>query len=834
MSRATSLLLVLFAALLLAAPASARTDAVAAGAPTGLHAFLLRVDEPRSDSFARTPAFAWNPVSGALRYEFQLSTSNAFRDNGIVYSDTSLTSPVASPALTLPWITGSPHSLFARVRAVLADTTTPWSNSFGFDMRPASVPAPVASYPGLLRWTPTDGATGYQVWFVDLPKIIVTMTNVADLREFYTLHQAASWISQVRWRIRALRSDFNGRANGLPAVGYGPWSPVYNSVNPPFAVGPLGPAATVSDIVSTGARSAPAHRLMPAFVYRGNASLGGIAHELYRVHVYTDRGCVNRVYSGAIVGSPAYAPRYSGPLALPSTGAGLAAARAGYLPDGAEGTSFSADFGAVIANESLPAVTPTTGLPGTPTTPAPAAPAPGTPAAPGTPTPPGGSGSAAAPASGTIELVKATGTFGPPVSLWDTDWSRGGGYYWTVVPVEAKIPGAGSTSVAGAGAAIGAVTLPVANSAGFSVGDAISVGNSGNQEPAVITAVTPGTLGLAGALKLAHGAGEPVTRTSGNIQYQETELPQDACAAGRVLRFGKESEPALASGGESFASGLTPTGKTRSAAGRAAFYGAPLVAWTAALGAELYAVQWSRKSQPFTPEPDPASGALGMMTLNTSAVLPLTPGTWYYRVRGYDFSLPTGAQTMSWSDPQQIVATRPTFAVVKTGASTKTRSTKEVRVPAGGFSVRVPAAWSSGGRSTAGASAGPKLRALGVRGAALRLSVRDGRQAALFVQAKADGGTYSHAAWARKTTSAMKRHPSRAGAVRCASLSLPAGAAVRCSLSAKVPGGRQSAVVYLLRHRSATYTLTFASARPGAAGLGGVFDASARSFRFTS
>ncbi len=542
MNRATSLLLVLSAALLLAAPASARTDAVAAGAPTGLHAFLLRVDEPRSDSFSRTPAFAWNPVSGALRYEFQLSTSNVFRDNGIVYSDTSLTSPVASPALTLPWITGSPHSLFARVRAVLADTTTQWSDSFGFDMQPASVPAPIASYPGLLRWTPTDGATGYQVWFVDLPKIIVTMTNVADLREFYTLHQAASWISQVRWRIRALRSDFNGRANGLPAVGYGPWSPVYNSVNPPFAVGPLGPAATVSDVVSTGARSAPAHRLMPAFVYRGNASLGGIAHELYRVHVYTDRGCVNRVYTGAIVGSPAYAPRYSGPLALPSTGAGLTAARAGYLPDGAEGTSFSADFGAVIANESLPAVTPTTGLPGTPTTPAPATPAPGTPAAPGTPTPPSGSGSAPAAASGTIGLVKATahsarrcrsGTpTGRAAAATTGPWCRSG-----------EDSGAGSTSVAGAGAAIGAVTLPVANSAGFSVGDAISVGNSGNQEPAVVTAVTPGTLGLAGALKLAHGAGEPVTRTSGNIQYQETELPQDTCAAGRVCASARRASP---------------------------------------------------------------------------------------------------------------------------------------------------------------------------------------------------------------------------------------------------------------------------------------------------
>src|SRR5215212_4713464 len=101
---------------------------------SGLHPFLLRVDEPRADTFARTPSFAWNPLAGAVRYEFQLSTSNAFRESGIVYSDTSLTSPVAAPALTLPWITGTPHALYARVRAVLADTTTDWSASFGFDM----------------------------------------------------------------------------------------------------------------------------------------------------------------------------------------------------------------------------------------------------------------------------------------------------------------------------------------------------------------------------------------------------------------------------------------------------------------------------------------------------------------------------------------------------------------------------------------------------------------------------------------------------------------------------------------------------------------------------
>ena len=46
-------------------------------------------------------------------------------------------------------------------------------------------------------------------------------------------------------------------------------------------------------------------------------------------------------------------------------------------------------------------------------------------------------------------------------------------------------------------------------------------------------------------------------------------------------------------------------------------------------------------------------------------VLPVVPGTWYYRVRGYDYSLPTGLQQMTWSDPVKIVVSTPTFRVAK-------------------------------------------------------------------------------------------------------------------------------------------------------------------------
>jgi hypothetical protein len=72
-------------------------------------------------------------------------------------------------------------------------------------------------------------------------------------------------------------------------------------------------------------------------------------------------------------------------------------------------------------------------------------------------------------------------------------------------------------------------------------------------------------------------------------------------------------------------------------------------------------VQWSKKRYPFNAEL--SNGTAGFLTLSTSAVLPLKPGTWWYRVRGISWRLPQNAQYMSWSDPTRIVAARPTFAV---------------------------------------------------------------------------------------------------------------------------------------------------------------------------
>ena len=544
-------------ALAFAGSAGARTGPVPVKQPTapqGLKAFLLRADEPAGHVFSRTPSFAWNPVRGAVRYEFELATSGRFTDNAVLWSATDLNSPVASIPIALPWITGSPYSLYAHVRAITRRGATPWSVPYGFNMRWAGVPAPLPSYPGLVRWTPVAGATQYNVWFVDVGKVFTTMTNVADEREYYSFHDAASWTGVVHWRVRPERYLYGSTTNGLPATSFGPWSPVYTSYNPPFALGPLTAVAAVSDTTSDALAPKP-HRLMPGFSFSGNVGVGGTS-SMFRVYIATDRDCLNIVYRGAIVGSPAYAPRPTGPLALPHDHKGVMDAVAGYLKDGDEGTSYMSDGFSFASTESTTSGSGSGGSGG------------------------GGGGGTSAPPSQTITGAK--------VDLWDTDWPEGR-YYWTVVPVAVNDPGTG-----------------------------------------------------------------PVT-------YVDTELPQEGCHAGRELTFGKVSEPAVTAEQGAYASGLSPRGRLFAANKKSSrFYGAPLVAWKPALGAYQYELQWGHKQYPFEP-----LGGLKTPTSSTSAVLPLGPGVWYYRVRGINAFIPGSKPLMSWSAPTKLVVTRPTFRVVR-------------------------------------------------------------------------------------------------------------------------------------------------------------------------
>jgi len=607
----------LAAALAVALPAASAHAAAPPTAPQNLHAFSLRADEAVAHTFARTPSFAWNPVAGAKSYEFELSTSRRFSDNGIVWSGKGIKSPATALPLTLPWITGSPYSLYGHVRALTAKGVSAWSAPFGFNMRWPAVPTPLSpSYPGLLRWSTVPGASGYMVWLVDAGHWFTTRSNMADEREYYGFHNSAAWTGVVHWRVRPMRWLYGAADNALPEVSYGPWSPVYTSFNPPFSPGPMQTMATVSNAGVADATTMATHNITPAFVYSGNTSIWGTTSELYRVLVFTDEDCLNPVFRGAMVGSPAYVPREIGPLAMPVDVNGLTDARGHFLKFGTEPDSKSAEGLVVKTNEMDQA-------------------------------PAGDDSHTGLPASQVVNAAK--------VDLWDSDW-EGGRYYWTVMPVD-EIPAQQLSTTLASGSLAGDTTIDVMDATGINAGDSLRVGTPA--ETATVAAVAGTTITLTTPLGSPHSAGDTVVRPAGAVTYMEDELTQDACAAGRKLAFAKTSDPVVTTESDTpYASGLSTDGKLVSAKTRAPrFYGYPLVAWQPIVSAGQYEVQWSRKLYPWTT-------AGSQLTWGTSLTLPLAPGTWYYRVRGLDFLMSGSKSQMSWSDPARVVVAKPRFKVV--------------------------------------------------------------------------------------------------------------------------------------------------------------------------
>jgi hypothetical protein len=533
--------------------------------PSGLETFLRTPNEHQRataaagvPTYSRTPAFAWNPVRGANRYEFVLSTSGAFSaQNAVIWSAVSRT-PAASVPIALPWITGEPASLYWRVRAIGPGGVSYWSEPHAFNMRWTEKPKQLSSGPGFVRWSTVSGATGYQVWFVTADKVIETMTNVADEREYFLIPSLPG--NAVHWRVRAERQLYGSPANGLPAVSYGPWSPTFTSTTPDNPLDnkytSFGPLSAVSDVTSSAAHPL-AHSLFPATTVGGNPTSTG---NLYRLYLFTDRDCVNRVYSGYPVASPAYAPRTIGgetTRLLLSMLTGVPPELLSNIPPEKHLTVEGTEF---VPSEIVPK-----------------------------------DAAAAAPAAGTTTRATTTAASSTPatpapvarakVDLWDSNWPRGR-YFSAVVPVRVYI-----------------------------------------QKDFVV--------------------------------FQDTELPQDECSAGRTLAFGKWSKsPVLLMKGAPSATGLSPSGRLLSAVEpKPKFYGSPLVTWDPASGAVGYQVEWSRSSYPWR-------SAGSIRTPATSAMLPLAPGTWYYRVRGINDSL-RGNQMMSWSAPTSIVITRPSFKVVR-------------------------------------------------------------------------------------------------------------------------------------------------------------------------
>lgn len=405
--------------------------------PNGLQTFL-DPERPGAGPFPRTPAFRWNPVRGATRYEFELSTSSSFRaGSGLIWSGKTLSTPAVSVPVALPWLTGAaapsnePGSLHWRVRAVGpgGDSPSPWSDVKSFTMRWVDEPTEwKVDRPGYVRWHPVDGATAYQVWFTDIGKVITTITNVADEREFYAFHNSWAINRPIRWRVRALRAVYGQAMSTIPAVSYGPWSDTYvwwNTTDPLTPSDYVTPFAAVSGNQTSTPSSAVRHELMPGVLFSGD---GPTNHDLHRAYVFSDEDCVNVVYRGPVVGGPAYAPRSSGPLNLPTTlgkpdTAGTLAwalVPGNILRDGTEGTTgFTVDTAPVKTSEELPGAT-------------------------------ASSAGKTSTTSANPTSVTSSGFMAglAKVDLWDRDWPKGhdeaskeseGVYYWAVVPVNVVV-----------------------------------------------------------------------------------------------------------------------------------------------------------------------------------------------------------------------------------------------------------------------------------------------------------------------------------------------------------------------------------------------------------
>src|SRR5919109_5405495 len=123
--------------------------------------------------------------------------------------------------------------------AIAAAGLSRWTSPYGFNTRWGATPQALPSTPGLVRWSTIEGATGYNVWFLGPDKVVATKTNVADEREYWTFHQDPAITGVVRWRVRAVRAKIGATVNGMPAVSYGPWSPIYVELNPPISLGTM-------------------------------------------------------------------------------------------------------------------------------------------------------------------------------------------------------------------------------------------------------------------------------------------------------------------------------------------------------------------------------------------------------------------------------------------------------------------------------------------------------------------------------------------------------------------------------------------------------------------
>ena len=134
--------------------------------------------------------------------------------------------------------------------------------------------------------------------------------------------------------------------------------------------------------------------------------------------------------------------------------------------------------------------------------------------------------------------------------------------------------------------------------------------------------------------------------------------PRTCAPEGKAISFGKTSEIVTTTeSGVPFVSGLSPTGSVVSAGKDVpSFFQRIVIAWKPAVAATKYEIQFSRKKRAW-------KTLKRKFTPGTQLQVRLPAGTWYYRVRGLDLSLP-GSPGLTWSEPVEVKMTAPTFSIV--------------------------------------------------------------------------------------------------------------------------------------------------------------------------
>ena len=185
----------------------------------------------------------------------------------------------------------------------------------------------------MVRWSSVEGATGYQVWYPQIGKSFSTNTNTADQRELYIFHRSDPTGGRTSSGASARCAASRARsATVCPPCRSVSGAPRTSRSTRRPSTGPIKLLEAISDRSSTPGNP-KAHELMPSLTFGGDQGMDGRAYKYFRAYVSTDRDCVNIVFKGSVTGSPAFAPRTSGPLKLPTTDADVADLRGQDLPN---------------------------------------------------------------------------------------------------------------------------------------------------------------------------------------------------------------------------------------------------------------------------------------------------------------------------------------------------------------------------------------------------------------------------------------------------------------------------------------------------------------------